>query len=38
MDPRVRALMNAIPQGATIALTVLGLTRRVPPEGATLTS
>ena len=38
MDPRVRALLNFIPQGATIALTVLGLTRRVAPEGDTLTT
>ena len=36
MDPRARALMNALPQTATIALAVLGLRRRVEPEPSTL--
>ena len=38
MDPRVRAALNGLPQGATIALAVLGLRRRVEPEPSTLSA
>lgn len=37
MDPRVRALLNVFPQGATVALAVLALRRRIGREGDTLT-
>jgi alpha-1,2-mannosyltransferase len=36
MDPRLRAILNGLPQTATIALVVLGLRRRVEPEPSTL--
>ena len=38
MEPRLRAVLYAIPQAITIGLAVLALRRRVgTPEGATLT-
>jgi hypothetical protein len=37
MDPRARALLNALPQTATIVLAILALQRRLEPEPSTLT-
>jgi len=37
MDPRVRAILNGLPQTTTIALAILALRRRLPQQPSTLT-